>query len=185
MGFGFSKQSVLEMSGRPVEYTLGGASDPILIRLLRLRKIIDGLKPNDQPKRDFEYLMHFYKRLRFPAPQRDPDKLRTGSRLSEKKTKTKHPPQISPHMPKLKPFPYLEEQEWRIVVSQPRRFTKANESENAIWFPIRSEHNLLTVIVPDNVVLRDVIHSEALRDRLFAKNRRPIQVISHECVLHL
>ena len=186
LGFGFSKKAILEMSGRPVAYIPGNGRDPTFKQLYALRKAIGSL---DQPKLQaaLDYLMHFYKRLQFPAPQYDPDQVKSevgNVRKVIPKPTLKATRIPSSRWPKVRPFPYLEEQEWRIAISRERSFETANPpgKKHSLWYPIKPGDQLLVLVVPDNQLLQAIVGTESLRQRIFQPAGRPVQIISYEAV---
>ena len=186
LGFAFTKQSILAMPGRPVAYIPGGAADPTLARLLRLQANIQS-KCGKSIHADFEYLLHFYKRLRFQLLRQKAPKHPARKTEQQGIVPKKAQVEVNPHFPKTKPLPYLEEQEWRVVIQDSSRFAPApaKDATPAVWFPIVPKYQLLLVVVPDNIMLRNILRSQALRDRLYPANGRPVQLISHEAIHRL
>jgi hypothetical protein len=184
LGFGFTKQAILNRSGRPVAYLPGGVQDPTVKRLLDIREVLDlgGDSKAVRAKAYFDYLRHFYKRMRFPAVQRDPDSV--PPKVAPKPARKPRSLYDMMKFPALRPFPYLEEQEWRIVISRPEKFSKASGrgEDPAVWFPVEPGHELMVMVVPDNLILHQVFTTKPLRDKVSKIGRPPIQIISWESI---
>lgn len=183
LGFGFTKQAILKRSGRPVAYIPGGVSDPSVKRLLAIeRAFVRCNGPGiGQAKGYFEYLRHFYKRMRFPVVQQDPDTMAPKPAVAKAPRKAPNRYELM-KFPASRPFPYLEEQEWRIVISRPEKYKKAPGEEPAVWFPMHAGRELMVMVVPDNLILHQVLARKSLRERALKAGRPPIQVISWEAI---
>lgn len=182
LGFGFTKRAVLQLGGRPVAYIRGGKTDPNVKRLIKLRKWLEKEEAPPGLLLDFDYLRHFYKRIQFPYPQRDP---------ASKRKPIKAPSKSADHLKgmaytKPKPLDYAEEQEWRIVLQYPERFGGFAKVTGSRWIPVEPGNQLQVLVVPDNVIYQWVLSDKRLMEKVIApEHRKPVQVISWESICRI
>lgn len=180
LGFGFTKRAILHLGGRPIAYIPGGKTDPTVRRLLKLREWLSRSQAAPRLLLDFDYLRHFYKRIQFPCPQRDPSKLTGRKEKVAKAPAQPADPLKQMAYPTPSPLAYAEEQEWRIVLPTLERFTPHDKIKHARWFPVEAGNELQVLVVPDNVIYQRVLSDKQLRKAIAPPHRKPVQVISWE-----
>ncbi len=182
LGFGFTKKAVLDLSGRPVAYIGGGSQDPNVKKLLQIRRVLEQANNPEKGLRAFEYLCHFYKRMRFPVAQASPDREKKLPLHFPPKPKTILSPEDKMHFPGLRPFPFLEEQEWRVALSTPGNFHAHQTIKMGRWVPVVPGDQLQVLVVPDNVLYQQVLADEKLRNVIAPRGAVCVQVISWEII---
>jgi molybdopterin converting factor small subunit len=165
----------------------GQKNDPYTKSLEELEKFFNDKKNDDssevefeKAKKDFEYIAHFTKRIKFPSDVRE----------ATKKTKIF----VKPHVKKeVDPFKrqfgqilqYLEEREWRIVYNNflAKKFNPAHKSEiglESYYLPFVSGADLFTVVLPDNRTVKLALQEENIRKFLFPEDRPHVTILSLE-----
>jgi len=195
MAFGFTKQFVAKQGGGPVHYTLGTGKDIVSQRLQRLHTYFAeaGL---EHERTDLDYITHFFKRLR---PEIKSKKGEVGARrtASQRRSDENLEAIKCARYPRLVDFAYLKESEWRLVCPVPtpttknarwHNYKKINEKKENIpnaKFKFNSGHELQSVILPDNLTLRQVMNYTSLTKILFSAKLPPVQLISLEGLTRL
>ena len=186
LSFGFTKSFISRRGGGSVSYINGKKQNPIVRHIEKLSKYLNGKE--GAPSDSLHLLWHYFKRMK-DAPQTRKNK--SPSRPGRVKSHIQNA--ISPEekdyndsrYPLVKPLPYLDEHEWRLVYEKGEGW-KADEgiaSPSEAWFEFKLGTDLQIVIVPDNYTLQKVLQSTDLTEMLFPKQGRPpIQVLSIEAV---
>lgn len=195
MAFGVSKQFIAKHGGGPVHYTLGTEKDVVTRRLKRLRAYFED-KELGKELIDFDYLTHFFKRLR--PEQKSTKGKRGGARKVAKHRLSKEDQAMNAaRFPKLVAMPYLSETEWRLVCPFPilqsrtprwHSYREINDEQKKIpnaKFRISPGDELQIIILPDNGTIKKVLECSLLTSILFKSKSTPVQLISLDALSRL
>jgi hypothetical protein len=190
MGFGFTKQFILEQGGSPVQYCLGTKDCDRVNDLAVVRRYLQTGKNkgvlDSATWQAFQRLAHFYKRTREVIKSR-----KAPSKPSRPKEPKIYRPKPS-HEDTLatiarynfqRAMPHLEETEWRLVFDEGHDLWHKNnggDSPKTAWFHVEAGKDLQMLIVPDNRCYQLVHEYSCFTDRLFKIPKKPVQVISLE-----
>lgn len=187
LAFGFTKQFITNQGGGPVHYTLGTSSSAMF---KQLRVVQNALQEEDDEVLDaFEYVTHFFKRLR---QAHKPHKRRIGTHAAQGGQTAQRSTGIhragGERYPKLQPMEFLNENEWRLVYNAKDKkhwLPIGSEPVHKAWFHATLGEEMQVIILPDNRTMQYVLHSPYYTNRLFARGRPPVQLISLEAVVRL
>jgi hypothetical protein len=203
MALAFSKPTVVNWGGGPVAYMGGGPKDPAVKRLELLHRHLTASLGNETgAQREFEafeYLQHFFKRMRYARPRRlvGDDKTQAAKSSLEysqsltrpKTTGKRHKSKVAAaRLPQWKALPYLDEHEWRLVFSSDQlrwKSIKTSGAADSAWFTIQPGSELVAVVLPDNLTMIQALQSQRIMKRLIGKGRPPVQLLSMETVVRL
>jgi len=193
LGFGFPKQFVLARGGQPVTYVRDAKrNDPYTVALLAIAEMFQnsGFFTGKLDKKlkslpgYFDYIAHFYKRIKKPVEQTLIQTKKKSLRQSKK------PLPVAQSERKKDPYArsfgktlhYLEEREWRIVYDfSLEKFFKPGPGglgRPDYYLPFRAGRDLFTVVVPDNNTLSLALQDGMIRRYLLPTNAPHVTVLS-------
>jgi hypothetical protein len=177
LGLGLPKSFVLSKGGLPVAY-IRDRRAAYVKALLHLAEHVRDL-PEDRKHRgvkdDFDFVSQFFKALRKPGEKR-----RKSAPFSRERRKGGKSP--DPFKRRFGGYlQYLEEREWRIVMSEAMKRKLKREDDGDIWcLPVRPGHELFTVVLPDNRTTNMALNDGFIRGRLFPTSGPHVTVLSLE-----
>lgn len=189
LGFGFPKKFVLLRGGQPVTYVRdSNKNDPytrslkFIARFFQFDKVLAKIPPAklEELRERFDYLSHFNKKIRRPAPlkvavqrrrllafpKRTP--IKTADPFERSFGRTLH---------------YLEEREWRIVYSaELETFFEPGlrPGQPEYFLPFKSGAELFTVVLPDNHTVNMAMNDQFIRRKLFPDDAPHVTVLSFQ-----
>ncbi len=193
LGLGFPKRFVLARGGQPITYVRDSSRrDPYTSALLALArafkqdpKLPAALGKKLNVLRDhFDYLSHFNKKIKRPAPHKviplSKKAALPSRRVAKPASGTKEPD------PFVRSFGgtlhFLEEREWRIVFdnSLGEFFARGpgGAGQPEYFLPFESGRELFTVALPDNRTLNLAMQQKDIRWRLFPREAPHVTVLS-------
>lgn len=187
LGFGFSKRFILQSGGQPVSYVKGQKNDPYTKSLEELAKFFNDKKNYDssdvdfeKAKKDFEYIAHFAKRIKFTSD------VRPAAKKNKITVKTRIKREVDPFKRRFgQILQYLEEREWRIVydnylAKKINLSQKSKTGKESYYLPFVSGSDLFTVVLPDNRTVKLAQQVESIRKILFPEDRPHVTILSLE-----
>ena len=194
MGFGFTKQFIIQQGGGPVQYCLGTQDCDRVKDLATVQRFLKSIKNRNaldlSTSQAFLRLTHFYKRTREVIKYRKTAKGKSAPEAGGKKQKNNKPKPSQEDVLAAKAryvfqrdMPHLEEYEWRLVFSDNHERWHRHRGEDlpkSARFHIEAGNDLQMLIVPDNRCFQIVHELPIFADRLFTIPEKPVQVVSLE-----
>lgn len=182
LGFGISKRVIFNHGGMPVIYT--GS------RKHRLEQSIDALrryfeKQGSQAPADchsaIEYLARMVKPTRMPTSSETQSRPRNKPTGAPKRQASSSDPVSYPAEQRIR---FLDEREWRLLHDRSSKAWRTDAS-GRLWFRPQLGKELQLIILPDNQTLHLAIECDAIRSRLVAPDRPPVQLLTAEALQKL